>query len=258
METELTVNTSAAPAQTATPSNNGATPADTTQATDTFFNPATLPPELKEIYNGMQAAYTKKTQQISAEKKKIEAYNQFMANPQATIKQLASQYGLTIAQATNLAQGQPVDAAPDFNNWEPQTWQEVADKLTPAVRRQVTEELMGKMQPVFKELQETKKNSYKKILDDLDPNWKTYEADMVELLQAHPSLSNDPAALYRLAVPEEIKQAKAVQAALQKLKTQASASAATPAQPAESKSAKPKKGLSIQEAWAIAKQKSTA
>ena len=90
---------------------------------DTFFDPKSIAdkPELQIAYKQMQADYTKKMQAIAADRHKLEAYNAFEQNPEGTIRQLAQQYGLSLAEARQVVQNE--------EEFTPQTWDEVFARL---------------------------------------------------------------------------------------------------------------------------------
>lgn len=48
---------------------------------ETFFDPAALPPELQGAYKGMQAAFTKKMQDLSADRQKAQLFDSLLQNP---------------------------------------------------------------------------------------------------------------------------------------------------------------------------------
>ena len=79
-------------------------------------------------------------------------------------------------------------------------------------------------QPVVGKVREMTQASIEQNLSKIDPEWKNYEANMAAVMQKHPTLVNDPETLYRMAVPQEVFEAKATQAALAKLKSQADGS----------------------------------
>jgi RecG-like helicase len=172
---------------------------------DSFFDPKSIAdkPELQSAYKQMQGAFTKKTQALKAHQAKVEAYDRFIASPVDTMRQLAEQYGYKMVQAAQDKQGD--------EDWNPKSWDDV---MAEAENR-----VIKKMAPVYNELRELKKRNVEQYLDTQHPDWRTYEDDMMQKLQAHPSLVNDPDALYRLAVPEEVMQAMATKAAMAKLKT---------------------------------------
>ena len=115
----------------------------TTQSTteghqaETVFDPGEferltkdLPPELKSqalaLQKSLQAGYTKKFQSISEQKKKIDAYDAFTADPVTQIQNMAKQLGYTVSRA---------DAQKQVNasNWEPQSWDEVFQKAEESI-----------------------------------------------------------------------------------------------------------------------------
>jgi hypothetical protein len=190
-------------------------PADGPQPEESFFDPRDLEgkPELQSAYKQMQGQFTKKMQEISANKHKLAAYNAFEQNPQETIKQLAQQYGLTIAEAKQVA-------ANEFDSFEPQTWQEVFSKASDIIEQR----MMGKLSPYLNEVQGLKKQTIEKFMNENAPDWKTYEQDMIEVLRQHPTLASDPLKLYNLVVPPEVIQARATQAAMKKLQSKVNGS----------------------------------
>src|SRR5574343_109968 len=178
--------------------------------------PEDLKPHLDNYRKQLQSDYTKKMQKIAAERKKIEAYESFMANPVANIQQLATQYGLTLQQAAQV-QKQQQEA------WEPQTWEDVLSQAEERAEKRV----MQKLGPFFQNVQKMRATSIEKQLDEIDPEWRTYEEAMREELEQHPTLSADPAKLYRLAVPSEILESRAVQKALKKFEAKQKSSQVT-------------------------------
>jgi hypothetical protein len=115
---------------------------------------------------------------------------------------------------------------------------------------------MQELNPFFSELQAQKKQNIERMLDESCPDWRQYEDEMVKLLKDHPTLSKDPAKLYALAVPHDVLESRATQAALKKLqhKTDAGKVGGT----STTKNAGPMinsdKPLSFNEAVAAAKQ----
>ena len=110
------------------------------------------------------------------------------------------------------------------------------------------------MKPLMNDIQQTKKTQIETFLDNNAPDWREYEDKMIEVVSKHPSLSNDPMTLYRLAVPENIQRQRAEQAALKRLKKTAESgqfSGSTNNTPATQA---PKKARSFDEAVQMAKQ----
>jgi len=205
--------------------------------TDTFFDPNDLSPELQPAYKQMQAAYTRKTQAIAEQRRKIEEYDRFMSDPQYR-QALIQQY----------AQSQP--AAQSADEWEPQTWDDVIAKA----EERAYSRFMGEMQPLLQEVRGVKKTQIEKDLDAHVPEWRQYEDEMTETLRAHPTLANDPVKLARIALPDEVLQSKAMQAALKKLQAKkqgASVSGGSTTQAAPA-GAKPNRKMTFNEAadWA--------
>jgi len=214
--------TTAAAPDASTGQATGKTSPDTGQAATapateepTFFDPSTLSEELKPAYKQMQAAFTKKMQAISGDRQKIDAYDQFMRDPIGQMQQVAAQYGynLTRKEAVQALQAQQ-QAAQD---WAPQTWEEVMAKA----EERAEQRIMQKLQPFLGNVQKVTASNIERQLSEIDPNWRTYEDDMRSNLQAHPTLVNDVAKLYRLSVPEEVLTSRAVQTALNKFQSKA-------------------------------------
>lgn len=199
--------TGAAPAAgtTAAPAGDGsATPGEEVS----FFDPSTVTEELMPAYKQMQAAFTKKMQGFGDQQIAIDAYNAFQANPMGMLKQLATQYGY------NLVTGQNPNASGEGEGeaWEPQSWDEVMKKAE--------ENVMQRLHP---ELKSIRQKEMERTMDSISPDWRVYEDPMMKNLQNHPSLVNDPEALYRMSVPPEVMESRATQAALKKLQDKGNA-----------------------------------
>lgn len=198
-------------AQTTKPSG---TEAASGEAEDTFFDPKDLPPELMPAYKQMQKAFSKKTEIIKANKKKIDAYDQFSKDPVTQLQTMASQMGFRLTRAEAAAAVK--DGEGTTSEFQPQTWDDVFKK--------VTDVIMERLSPVLSDVQATKKMNVEKLLDDSCPDWRQYEDEMTVLLQDHPTLAKDPVKLYRLALPPEVLETRATQAALKKLQGKVDAS----------------------------------
>jgi len=175
----------------------------TKQDGESFFDYESIKgkPELEAAYKDMQRAFGQKTEAMSKGKDKIAQYDQFMKNPVDTMRTLAQQYGY------QMVQGQLQDQNGKSKTFE--NWDQVMDE---AERR-----VMEKMQPMFGEMQNMKKQSVEQALDSLHPDWRTYEDTMMENLQAHPTLVSNPDMLYRLSVPNTVLEAQANKRALAKI-----------------------------------------
>lgn len=187
-----------------------------TQAEDTFFDPNTLPPELKATYKKMQAAYTKKTMELASHRPKIEAYDQFMRDPVTNLQMLARQYGMNLTKADAKAAIEGQQQAPARSgfdaNWQPQSWNEVVDKF----REILLPEFQQQMAPFTAQVQKVQAANIEAELNKIDPEWRLYEDEMRQNLSELPGLVNNIAKLYRISVPEEVLTSRAVQAALKK------------------------------------------
>lgn len=170
---------------------------------ESFFDPKSIEgkPELQAAYKQMQKAFTKKSQEFKAAKQKVDAYDSFISDPMGTMQKLAKQYGY------NLVQGDPSAKADDEG---PKTWDDVYQTAESRV--------MKKFEPLLREVQQMKQQNVEAYLDNSHPDWRTYESEMLENLQLHPSLASDPDTLYRLSVPQEVIEARAAKAAMEKLR----------------------------------------
>lgn len=169
---------------------------------DTFFDPREIAdkPELMAAYKQMQSAFTKKTQAIKSDRQKIDAYNAFMNDPVGEAQRIMKQYGYDVNKA-----GQPASNEP----WEPSSWDDVMERAK--------QEVLKDLSPLFSEMKSMKQKSIESQLNEIDPQWKTYEDDMAVILQSHPSLAKEPDKLYKLAVPAEVIEARATKEALKRI-----------------------------------------
>jgi len=213
---------------------------------DSFFDPNNVPDDLKPAYKQMQAAFTKKMQSLSSAKEKVQAYDSFMQDPVGQMEQLARQYGMELKR--------PGQAQPDNNSnateWQPNSWDDVFMRME--------EHIMGKMQgqlkPVFDSVQKMTATNIEKQLDEIDPQWRMYEDEMKATLQAHPSLVSDIAKLYRISMPEDVLNSKAVQTALRKMEDKANAAKAHGSHGVTRSEPALKKAGSFQEAVDLARE----
>lgn len=212
---------------------------------DTFFDPKDLDPALMPAYKNMQKAFSKKTEALKEHRQKIEAYDQFAKDPLGTIQTYASRLGykLTQAEAQAVADGAAAQASGD---WQPQTWGEVMAKAK--------EEVLKELSPVFNELQTMKKSNIEKLLDENAPDWREHEEEMISLLRAHPTLASDPVKLYRLALPPEVLETRATQAALKKLQAKTDASKVGGTSTTKTTPQVPDKAMSFNDAVEYAKR----
>lgn len=212
--TEVTAEPTA-PAATETTS-EGQAPTATDSSEESFFDPKAVPDELLPAYKQMQRAFTQKTQEIAQHRNKVKAYDDFMRDPRTSVANMARQLGITMEQAQ--------DVKESLKDWQPQTWQEVIDKAKQDAKAELMNELAPQLQPIYRELSEVKRSSTEKLLDENVPDWRQYEDRMSELLDKHPSLADDPVILANLAIPQDVRESRAMQAALKKLQSKAAAS----------------------------------
>ena len=195
-------------------SGQGQAPAPIIPDEPTFFDPNQLPEELKPAYKQMQSAFTKKMQGISGDRQKIDAYNNFMADPIGQMQNVAKQYGYSLtraeaAQAIN--QGQQAQG----QQWEPQSWDDVMARA----KQETREEIMRELQPLIGNVQKVTATNIERQLSEIDPNWAAYQDEMRANLQQFPNLVNDVGKLYKISVPDEVLHSRAVQEALTKFQS---------------------------------------
>lgn len=242
----------------------GDTQAAGTQATteETFFDPKALEgkPELQAAYKEMQRAFTRKTQEIKAHRQKIEAYDAFSADPIGQMQAMASRMGFKLSRAEAAAAVHDQQQAVADEPVEPKTWEDVRSWSKSEAQKAAQEAraaIMKELAPVLEEYQTLKKTNIEKALDSEAPDWRTYEDEMMANLKAHPTLVNNPMALYRLSVPPEVLASRAAQAAIKKIETKASGAKASGASTTtkKPKAVEPDRPLSFKEsvAWAEAK-----
>ena len=207
---------------------------------ETFYDPKSIEgkPELQLLAKQLQGDYTKKLMAFSEGKTKIEAYDAFMADPQANLRQLATQYGL------NLIEGAPTE-------FKPQTWDDVKEHLLAEARKEISREFA----PLSNEVRDLKRQNVESQLDRDHPDWRTYEDKMKDNLQRHPTLVNDTDALYAMSVPNELLEQRSMSAALKKVKGGADSALVSDNRSTSTPTGdKPKGKLTFDEAVAFAKK----
>jgi len=240
--------------QTTPPASADSGPAEG-QAEDSFFDPKDIQdkPELMAAYKQMQGAFSKKMAGLAQDRRKIEAYDAFNADPISTMQQFAQRLGyqLTPAQAAQAAQAMEQQQQAE---WEPESWNDVMAKAT----QQAKAEIFRDLQPFIGHIQQVQKSQIESHLDEAAPDWRQYETEMSALLKQHPSLAKDPVALYRLAVPPEVLESRATQQALKRLQAKTDAARISGASQTSKKPGlgpEPGKSLSFAESVAFAKQR---
>lgn len=211
-------------------------------AGDSFFDPNSIKgkPELEAAYRQMQGSYTKKMQAFREHQTKIDAYDRFASDPLNTIRQIATQYGLHIVEG---GKDQPKD-------WNPQNWDEV---MSEAEKR-----VLKKMEPVYSELRQLKQQNVEGYLDTHYPDWRTYEDDMMDTLKTHPSLVKDPDKLYRVSVPPEVWESRAMKRAQEKLRANGEAAKVSDGKTTTKTNQEPSGPLTFNQSVEVAKKRLAA
>ena len=190
---------------------------------DLIFDPqeyqrltADLPDNLKgqaeALRKSLQGAFTKKTQSIAEQRKKIEAYDAFTQNPVQALEQFARQYGYKLEKPGETNKG---DGGEKWNPeaGDPNSWKDVIGYMKEALMS----ELGGTLNPIVEQFSSMKKQTIEQQLTEIDPSWQKYEDDMMSTLKEHPTLAKDPSKLYRLSVPADVLESRATQRALAKM-----------------------------------------
>lgn len=218
-----------------------------TTADDSFFDPTTIKgTPLEPAYKQMQGAWTKAMQKTKANQHMVDAYQNFERNPQGTLQQLAQAYGFQLVQRGSNGNNE---------QWEPKTWDDVMSRAKGEAKTEVLKELEPVLKPVFDEVKSLRRNNVEKSLEEIDPNWKIYEDDMMETLQQHPTLVKDPKKLYRMSVPEEVLMARATKEALAKLNGKTKSAQVSGGSTTTQKPSQVQRASNFQEAVEIAKKR---
>ena len=223
------------------------------------FDISTLSEEGRAAYETLnkqfKSAYTKKIEGLKKEREKVEAYDNFMADIEGNLKRAASQYGYKMVPVNQTTPQTTNGAGDELENWQPQTWNEVDNKLYTRFEQRVMDKMMQKFSPVFENIHQLTSSSIEKQLNDIDPDWKMYEDDMTQNLKAHPTLAKDVSKLYRLSVPEEVLKNKYTQAALKKYEDKAKSAKVSSKSSISASAAPTNKKLSFAEAVEEAKRR---
>lgn len=244
----------AAPAAATSATSESTVPAGAATEEEVFFDPKDLAPELQAGWKQLQKAFTQKTQAIAANRKKIDQYDAFVRDPVGSMQQMAARLGYTLTPAQAAAAVAAQQAKPE-TPWQPQSWDEVIAKSREEAVKEAETRILERMKPVFTELESLKRTSIEQQLDDAWPEWRQHEDAMIDTLQKHPTLANDPATLARVSVPQSVLESKAMQAAMRKLETRAKTAAVGSGSSANKAATNPKSQavMSFDEAVAYAK-----
>ena len=212
-------------------------------ADESFFDPQSIPDELQPAYKQMQGAWTKKMQEVSANQKKIDAYNSFEQNPMDTLKQLSQQYGYSLVQGE-----QP--KAQNGENLEFESWEQVIQ----TAEEKAEQRILKKLEPLIGKVSELQQQNTESYLDNNYSDWRMYEDKMVDIVKQHPTLAKDPDMLYEMAIPKNIRQARATKSALSTIQSQAGAAQVSGGSSTTKKpTSKPEGSLSLDEAVEVAR-----
>jgi hypothetical protein len=222
------------------------------QMFDEHFDPKTLPAELQPAYKQMHGVFTRKMQSFSQDRDLLDQAKSFMADPVAGMQRMAAQYGYQLTRReAQAALGQQQGGA-----WDPASGEAPPDwnTLLSVAEQRAEQRLMQKFAPVIQNVQQMQASSIEKQLDDLDPQWRTYEDSMRSNLKDHPTLVKNVEALYRLSVPAEVIESRATQAALARIQKTTQAAKVSGTSTARSTSPAPRKIESFQDAVEAAKE----
>lgn len=207
------------------------------QTTDepSFFDPSQVPVELMPAYKQMQGAFTKKSTEVARNMDKVRAFDAFMGNPHnPEMVQFMAQHGYVPAHQAQM--GQQQQQPYQTGDEGPESW----DAVYQEAERRAEQRIMQRLAPYLGQVQAMGAQQVEAKLNQLDPKWREYEGEMMQIIQEHPSLVKHPDKLYRLAVPQEIFEARITQQVLDKYakqgrhaatQTRATAPRSTPAKP---------------------------
>ncbi len=215
---EVTASESVASEQSAE-QDTGTTATDSDTSEESFFNPEDIKdkPELMAAYKQMQGAFTKRMQGIKEGENKIKAYDAFRQDPVGNVQAMAKQLGFTISRGE--AQQQLEQSGQDF---APDSWDDVFNAMGNRMEPILEKMFEQRFGPVVNQVQSMKKEGIEKFLDENAPDWRMYEDNMKEILNAHPTLANEPIKLYKMSVPDNVLESRATKAALKKMEDQVS------------------------------------
>ncbi len=228
------------------------------QAQDVIYNPETLKTlagALNEAGHGdlsgqvdafvknLQGSYTQKTQALATERQKIEAYDAMTRDPYGQLQSMAQRLGYQLTQANG---GDQSDG-----EFQPNSWDDVMVKATEMAKAKIMQELS----PMLSEIGNMRKANIETQLSEIDPGWKTYEDSMMNVLNAHPTMANDPSTLYRMSVPPEVLESRATQAALAKLEAKTRSNNVSGGSTTNRTPAQPEQATTFDQAVKIAQKK---
>lgn len=204
-----------APAQGSSTEGQAAAAAPAAQPFEENFDPKTLSPELQGAYKNMHGAFTKRMQAMSQDRELLDQAKRFVADPITGMQQMARQYGYQLTRAEAAA----AVAQQTPPHWDPRSGEAPPDwdTVLSAAEQRAEQRLMQRFGPVIENVQKLQAKNIEGQLDSLDPQWRVHEDAMRDNLKAHPTLVNDVATLYRLSVPQEVVEARATQAALNRM-----------------------------------------
>jgi len=187
--------------------------------------------QLRSLEKMLQAQWTKKTQALAADRNKVDAYNAFMEqverDPRGAIVALQQQLGLSPQQATDV-----VEEARGEREYS--TWDEVFAAVRQDILPQVLEEVRREIAPAMKNVHKLTTQQVEAQFDSIDADWRMYEDNIMDTLNKYPQMVNDIPTLYRVSVPQEVSEQRAVKEALKRLEKQTKAAA--PASPTQTRS----------------------
>ena len=138
--------------------------------------------------------------------------------------------------------------------FEPQTWEEVLSKA----EERAEARLMQRLEPILNDMTSTTrsltKSETERRLDSAWPEWRQYESEMIEVLNQHPTLANDPEKLAELATPGAVKESKAYKRALETLRAKEGAARVSGPGTGVQATPSPQKARTFNEAYIEAKR----
>lgn len=191
-------------------------PEDTLPFTAADMAAIAADPKLARMAKGMQAAYTKRMQQLG----EVERFSKALqGNPAEVIARLAKQYGVEIAapKAEKPAEADPADPVESVvrnvhAKWTPIIGEAASQQILAGIREVVQAATGAAVQPVVSTLEQRDQAALQQkyqeefaTFEKEHPDWKQHEAKMAELLpNINPNLSPYKAAklLYQMVTAD--------------------------------------------------------
>lgn len=198
------------------------------KATDTFFDPKTLPPELQVHWKKMQGAYTKRMQQAADWRQKAELVDRFNTDPSIR-RQIFQQYQAELAALqgqtptgpgtqTPAAGAPPAEFVKAFRDNLPPELQWMAESQAKSVWAAQQMAMAPYVQQLQNQQVNTRASEWDQMAEQMPPGWEEHEDEMAEVLDflespsfKHPVYGNKLQLLYRLVTGDATAATQAIE-----------------------------------------------